>query len=142
MTICPRSNKLRALIIMTAAFIFAAAVLCGCIQESSSPGGQAVKSQLSDARPADKDAPENGLLVEGAALFSKLCTSCHGTAGNGRGSRKGPSLQRPEFSYGRTPAAITQSIRDGRAGGMPSFGHVFSPRQLEALSMYVLSLKK
>ena len=124
------------------AFIFAAALLYGCIQESSPPGGQAVKSQPSAARPADKAAPESGLLVEGAALFSKLCTSCHGTGGNGLGSSRGPSLQRPELTYGRTPSSVTQSIRDGRPGGMPSFGHVFSPRQLEALSAYVLSLKK
>ena len=124
------------------AVILAAALLSGCIQESSPTAGQAGRSQQPDVKAVGKTAPEVNLLADGAALFAKLCSSCHGTAGNGRGSRKGPSLQRPEFSYGRTPAAITQSIRDGRPGGMPSFGHVFSPRQLEALSMYVLSLKK
>ena len=66
MTTCLRSNKLRALIIMIA-FIFAAALLYGCIQESSPPGGQAVKSQLSAARPAEKAAPEGDLLAEGAS---------------------------------------------------------------------------
>lgn len=116
--------------------------LTGCIQESSQPNSNSVKKQLPDNKTTDKALPERSLMAEGADLFTKFCTSCHGTAGNGRGSRSGPSLQRPELSYGRTPAAITQSIRDGRPGGMPAFGHVFTPRQLEALSTYVLSLKK
>ena len=124
------------------AVILAAALLSGCIQESSPTAGQAGKSQQPDVKAVGKTVPEVNLLADGAALFAKLCSSCHGTAGNGRGSRSGPSLQRPEFSYGRTPAAITQSIRDGRPGGMPAFGHVFTPRQLEALTMYILSLKK
>jgi len=124
------------------AVIFAAVLLSGCIQESSQPGGQPGKGQPSDVKPTDKALPEGNLLAEGATLFAKFCTSCHGTGGNGRGSKSGPSLQRPELSYGRDPAAITQSIRDGRPGGMPSFGHVFTPRQLEALTTYILSLKK
>jgi cytochrome c oxidase cbb3-type subunit 3 len=124
------------------AVIVAAVLLSGCIQESSQPGGQAGTGQPSAVKPADKALPEGNLLAEGAALFAKLCTSCHGTAGNGRGNMGGPSLQRPEFSYGRNPAAITQSIRDGRPGGMPSFSHVFTPRQLDALTTYILSLRK
>jgi len=122
--------------------IAAIALLIGCIQESNPTTGQAGKSQLPDVKATEKAGPEGNPLAEGAGLFAKLCTSCHGTAGNGRGSSGGPSLQRPEFTYGRTSAAITQSIRDGRPGGMPAFGHVFTPRQLEALTTYVLSLMK
>jgi cytochrome c oxidase cbb3-type subunit 3 len=116
--------------------------LFGCIQEASQPASNAAKGKLPDGKTTDKAQPEGNLLAEGADLFTKFCISCHGTAGNGRGSRSGPSLQRPELTYGRTPAAITQSIREGRPGGMPAFGHVFTPRQLEALSTYILSLKK
>jgi len=139
--LCKCRNGLTMLILKTVV-ITAAVLLFGCIQESSPPAGQAGKSQLPGSTPTDKALPEANLLTEGATLFAKLCTSCHGTAGNGRGSRGGPSLQRSELSYGRNPAAITQSIRDGRPGGMPSFGHVFTPRQLEALTTYILSLKK
>jgi len=124
------------------AVILAAALLSGCIPESSPTAGKAGKSQQTDVKTVGKTLPEVNLLAEGAALFAKLCSSCHGTAGNGRGSRGGPSLQRAEFSYTRTPEAITQSIRDGRPGGMPAFGHVFTPQQLEAMTMYILSLKK
>jgi mono/diheme cytochrome c family protein len=136
-----RRNRLKVRI-CTTAVIFAAVLLSGCIPESSQPAGQPGKGQPSDVKPTDKALPQGPLLAEGATLFAKLCTSCHGTAGNGRGSKSGPSLQRSELSYGSTPAAITQSIRDGRPGGMPSFGHVFTSRQLEALSLYVLSLKR
>jgi cytochrome c oxidase cbb3-type subunit 3 len=122
--------------------MFAAFPLSGCIQESSQPVDHTAKNQLPDAKATGKALPEEDLLAEGARLFAKLCTSCHGTAGNGRGSRSGPSLQRPELTYGRTPAAIIQSIRDGRPGGMPAFGHVFTPRQLEALNVYIQSVKR
>ena len=124
------------------AVILANALLSGCIQENSPTAGQAGKSQQQDVNAVGKPVPEVNLLADGAALFAKLCSSCHGTSGNGRGSRGGPSLQRAEFSYTRTPEAITQSIRDGRPGGMPAFGHVFTHQQLEALTMYILSLKK
>lgn len=123
--------------IMSAAFS-----LSGCIQESSQTGNHAGNRQLPDVKATGKVLPDGNLLAEGAELFAKLCTSCHGTAGNGRGSKSGPSLQRPELTYGRDSTAITQSIRDGRPGGMPAFGHVFTPRQLEALSRYIQSLKK
>lgn len=134
-------NRLMMLLRMTVAFS-AALVLSGCIQENSQQGNQAGKGQLPDVAATDKAPTEDSVLAEGARLFAELCVSCHGAAGNGRGSRGGPSLQRPEFTYGRTSAAITQSIRDGRPGGMPAFGHVFTPRQLEALSRYIQSLKK
>jgi mono/diheme cytochrome c family protein len=79
-------------------------------------------------------APSDPLLAEGAELFKQFCVPCHGPQGNGKGSRRGPSLQAPSLQYGRTPAGISGSIRDGRPGGMPSFSHVVTPRQLEALT--------
>lgn len=126
----------------TTAVIAALAVLPGCNKENGQTDSQTGKSQPADGRTAEKTLPEDSLLTEGAKLFAQFCVSCHGSAGNGRGSRNGPSLQRPELTYGRNVAAITQSIRNGRPGGMPAFGHVFTPRQLEALSTYLLSLKK
>jgi len=114
----------------------------GCSKESAPPALQPVPAQSSSAGTTGTASHEAKLFAEGEAIFNKMCKSCHGSRGNGRGSRSGPSLQRPELTYGRTPEAITQSIRDGRPGGMPSFSHVFSPRQLEALSAYVMTLKK
>lgn len=112
----------------------------GCSQEPLPTQTQPPKPTAT----ATAQVPDSGdleRLREGAEIFSRLCSSCHGRAGNGRGSRKGPSLQRPELTYGNTREAIIESIRDGRPGGMPPYGHVFDQSQLEALSLYILSLK-
>lgn len=104
-------------------------LLAACSVESPAPGKTVAP------------APADPLLAEGAGLFKQFCSQCHGPQGNGKGSRGGPSLQAAALKYGRTPAGISGSIRDGRPGGMPSFSHVVTPRQLEALTAYVLSLK-
>jgi cytochrome c oxidase cbb3-type subunit 3 len=66
---------------------------------------------------------------------------CHGNEGNGFGSRRGPSLKRQEYKYGRTREAVMESIRHGRPKGMPAYGKLFTEEQLEALTSYVLTLK-
>lgn len=129
----------RTALITALSVIALAAVLTGCIQESQPTGGKAQKGTPPEAGNGEKGASS---IAEGAALFSRMCVPCHGTAGNGRGSRNGPSLQRPEFTHGSSREAIMQSIRDGRPGGMPSFGHVFTAEQLDAVVRYVQSLKK
>ncbi|SDM34971.1 cytochrome c oxidase, cbb3-type, subunit III [Geoalkalibacter ferrihydriticus] len=80
------------------------------------------------------------LLKIGEEVFNRMCAVCHGTRGSGRGTRPGPSLQRADFDYGRTPEAVKMSIRDGRPGGMPFFHHALSDEELEAVTLYVLSL--
>lgn len=113
----------------------------GCSKESAPPIMNPPAAQTPSVGKAGTATPESILIVEGEAIFNKTCKSCHGPRGNGW-ARSGPSLQRAELRYGRTPEAIIQSIRDGRPKGMPSFKQVFSPRQLEAVSSYVISLKK
>jgi len=107
--------------------LFAAAIIAigigvtGCSKESSPP--------ISQPGTAGIVSPESSLIAEGEAIFKNMCKSCHGSQGNGFGSSSsGPSLQRTEFTYGRTREAIAQNIHGGRPGDMPSFSHVFSPR--------------
>lgn len=114
----------------------------GCSQEPHSAQSQQPKPTPTASAQAPVDSDKLERRRQGAELFSRACTSCHGRAGNGRGSRKGPSLQRPELTYGNTQEAIIESIRDGRPGGMPAYGQVFDQSQLEALSLYILSLKQ
>jgi mono/diheme cytochrome c family protein len=114
-------------------------LLAACSVESPPPGKAVSSSKTPTA--AGGGAPADPLVAEGAELFKQFCVQCHGPQGNGKGSRKGPSLQAPALKYGRTPAGIGSSIRDGRPEGMPSFSHVVTPRQLEALTAYVMSLK-
>ena len=132
-------GQTRAALVTALAVIALAAGLSGCIQESPPTGANDRKGTPPASGSAETGAAP---LAEGAALFSRMCVPCHGTAGNGRGSRSGPSLQRPELTHGSSREAIMQSIRDGRPGGMPSFGHVLTTDQLEALVRYVQSLRK
>lgn len=90
---------------------------------------------------AKTETADQGLLATGYSLFHKACQTCHGNEGNGKGSRKGPSLQRSEYTYGRSREAVMESIRNGRPNGMPAVGHLYSQSDLEALTTYVLSLK-
>jgi len=129
----------RTALITALAVIALTAGLPGCIQESQPTGANARKGTPPAAGSGEAGAAP---LTEGETIFRQMCVSCHGTAGNGRGSRSGPSLQRPELTHGSSRDAIMQSIRDGRPGGMPSFGHVLNPAQLESLATYVQGLKK
>jgi cytochrome c oxidase cbb3-type subunit 3 len=124
-----------------AALFFAAAftaLLTGCIGKDEPAGAKTPQSQAAAAAPA---AGGQDLFAAGYAIFNRTCRVCHGPTGNGQGSRKGPSLQRSEYTYGRSRDAVMASIRNGRPNGMPAFSHVFSPEELEALVTYVLTLK-
>jgi cytochrome c oxidase cbb3-type subunit 3 len=112
--------------------------LAGCSRGGEPAGG---KPQQAAGPVAKQGSAEQNQYAAGYALFSKTCRVCHGNEGNGRGSRKGPSLQRGEYTYGRTREAVLESIRNGRPNGMPAYGKVFSQEQLDALATYVLTLK-
>ncbi len=67
-------------------------------------------------------------------LYDKNCASCHGAEGGGG---IGPSLKDKKYKYGRSLDAITESIANGRPGGMPAFGNQFSQKQIESLAAFV-----
>jgi cytochrome c oxidase cbb3-type subunit 3 len=134
----PKNRKL----LLTVAIIAALTGVTGCSKESSPPAPQPGSAKAPVADTAATASPEARLIAAGEEIFKQMCKSCHGSRGNGLGNSRGPSLQRTEFTYGRTLEAVTQSIRDGRPGGMPSFSHVFTPEKLAAISSYVLSIKK
>ena len=78
---------------------------------------------------------------DGAAVFDKLCTSCHGPDG-----RPPPSmvarlgvrdLTEPEFRARVTPALVEHQVRGGsKSKLMPSFEGVISDAQIAAVSAY------
>jgi cytochrome c oxidase cbb3-type subunit 3 len=53
----------------------------------------------------------------------------------------GPDLTGKEFKYGKTEAILTETISNGRPGGMPAFGNELSHEKIEGLAQYILSLK-
>jgi cytochrome c oxidase cbb3-type subunit 3 len=84
-----------------------------------------------------KEGKAEDYLAMGKAEYAAKCASCHGADGKGT---IGPDLTRKEYKYGRTQAAVTESIGNGRPGGMPAFGKELSHEKLEGLVHYVMSL--
>jgi cbb3-type cytochrome c oxidase subunit III len=113
-------------------------ILCvvGC-SEQAPTGDRSMKTASTDGTEGSQEKTE---LQQGKALFDRMCATCHGPRGNGGGTRRGPSLQRDEFTYGRDFDSIKKSIHDGRPDGMPFFHHALSAEELEAVTNYVLSL--
>ncbi|NIQ96519.1 MAG: cytochrome c, partial [Desulfuromonadales bacterium] len=83
----------------------------------------------------EKDEKDGAMDMEAAQqLYDKNCASCHGAEGGGG---IGPSLKDKKYKYGRSLDAITESIANGRPGGMPAFGNQFSQKQIESLAAFV-----
>lgn len=127
--------KIVALFIVTLVALIGA----GCAEKDQSSGSKPVPGTVSTEKPGVKS---NVVPQTGYSLFHRSCFTCHGNEGNGFGSRRGPSLKRQEYKYGRTREAVMESIRNGRPKGMPAYGKFFTEEQLEALTSYVLSLNR
>ena len=80
-----------------------------------------------------------GDVAAGKALFTgKLgCYGCHGQAGGGG---MGPSLADKTWIYGGDAATISETIHNGRSGGMPAFGGQASEQEITDVVAFVLSL--
>ncbi|HIJ88182.1 MAG TPA: c-type cytochrome [Desulfuromonadales bacterium] len=117
-----------------------AAVLTWVVAGCTGKEQPAVSTPQPGKIPATTSGTASTAAPTGYSLFHRACHTCHGNEGNGFGSRKGPSLKRPDYKYGRTREAVMESIRNGRPKGMPAVGHLYSQEDLEALTSYVLSL--
>lgn len=85
-----------------------------------------------------------GGSVDGAELFAKLCSGCHGPTGKPPPQmelRLGVrDLTAPEMRAKITPELVEQQVRRGSQNGlMPAFQDLLKPAQLKALSEYVAS---
>jgi cytochrome c oxidase cbb3-type subunit 3 len=106
----------------------------------------AKQDKLASSQPTEGKTPtavvhQEGKREEYIALgkkeFSERCATCHGPDAKGG---IGPDLTRKEFKFGKTEQAITTSITEGRAGGMPTFKNDLPHEKVEGLVMYILSL--
>ncbi len=79
-----------------------------------------------------------GAIAEGHKLFIAMnCAGCHGYDATGG---MGPDLTDPYWRYGGTPAAIYQSIFEGRPQGMPAWGRALPPQQIWKIVAFVETL--
>jgi cbb3-type cytochrome c oxidase subunit III len=78
-------------------------------------------------------------LNRGAENFKKYCVSCHGVHGQGV---VGPNLTDDYWIHGGSVKNVFATIKLGvPAKGMISWGLVFTPKQIQELASYVLSLR-
>jgi putative heme-binding domain-containing protein len=80
-------------------------------------------------------AQEQADVDAGAKLFSTACRVCHGEAGVGN---RAPALRGPRLTHDY----VRKMIIDGKAGTMmPKFGTSFTPRQVNQLASYIVTLQ-
>jgi len=84
-----------------------------------------------------KEGKREDYLALGKKEFAERCASCHGTDARGG---IGPDLTRKEFKFGKSDKTVTESISEGRPGGMPAFKNDLSHEKIEGLTQYILSL--
>ena len=98
--------------------------------------------QKEKASPGTAAEPKSGdvaaYIASGKKIFTERCVACHGADAKGG---IGPDLTRATYKFGKSEAAILESITNGRPAGMPGFGKELGHEQLEGVVKYLLSLK-
>jgi cytochrome c553 len=104
------------------------------IQQEPAPAAQ----PTGDASQAPA-AAASGDPAAGEALFVGAlgCVGCHGEGGAGG---VGPSLTDSEWIYGGDEASLTETLVNGRPGGMPAFGAQASEEDIANVVAYIMSL--
>lgn len=78
-------------------------------------------------------------LDAGKAAFTANCAACHGAAGGGV---IGPNLTDDAWLHGGQPGEIHKTVVEGvPTKGMPAWGKMLKPDQVDAVVAYVMSLR-
>jgi cytochrome c oxidase cbb3-type subunit III len=84
----------------------------------------------------------DAMAMRGKAIFDEKgsCYDCHDPEGVGDPSIGSTNLTKPSlYLYGSTREAIFASLKEGRAGVMPSFQGKLRPEEVKAIAVYVFS---
>lgn len=92
-------------------------------------------------------------LQIGKQVFQSYCAGCHGDTGQGDGFNSfnldphPRDLSDPVFQKGKSNADLTDAVRRGGAGVglsslMPPWGHTLDARHIDAVVLYVRSLRR
>lgn len=71
--------------------------------------------------------------------YAETCIACHGPDATGNPLLGAPDLTAGVYLYGRDPAAVRQTITDGRQGQMPAFGERLDATQIKLLTVWLRS---
>jgi cytochrome c oxidase cbb3-type subunit 3 len=78
----------------------------------------------------------------GKALFTTMCTACHGADGKGNPIVGGPNLTDNIWLYGGSVNDIRETITNGRTNHMPAHLERLGDTKVRLLAAYVLSLSR
>lgn len=83
----------------------------------------------------------------GETVFTTNCVACHGADGKGNQLVGAPNLTDDIWLYGAAtpeelPATLRQTVRNGRAGVMPTHAETLKPERIHLLAAYVYSLSQ
>jgi mono/diheme cytochrome c family protein len=107
-------------------------------------------------RPAEPVAPPRGSLYEvqiGKQVYQQYCVGCHGDTGAGDGFNAfnldphPRDLGDPAFQKSKSNADLADAVRRGGAGVglsslMPPWGKTLDARRVDAVVLYVRSLRR
>lgn len=102
-------------------------------------GVRQVASYVRTLSQLPTDANEASLEA-GAAIFSNVCSVCHGPDGKGNQTLGAPNLTSNVWLYGSDQAQLEYTIRKGRNGVMPAWLDILGEHQIHLLTAYVYSL--
>lgn len=102
------------------------------LREKAEPAGVITDSSLALL------AGNAATLEQGKQVFTTYCAACHRADGGGQ---IGPNLTDDSWIHGGSPSSIRATINDGvLAKGMPEWGKVLKPDEVNAVAVYVGSL--
>lgn len=78
--------------------------------------------------------------AKGKQPFETVCGACHGPDGKGNLAIGAPNLTDKTWLYGRTEAAISETINKGRNGVMPAWKGKLDDAKVHLLTAYVWGL--
>jgi cbb3-type cytochrome c oxidase subunit III len=78
--------------------------------------------------------------ADGAAIFKKNCTMCHGADGKGYSALKTPNFTDPKWQSSKKDNEIREVIKNGKKGtAMAPFGEKLKDEEISAVIAYIRS---
>lgn len=112
------------------------------LQKKKARQEQLESAQKSAVATPEKTSHKEGDVADYIAIgkkeYTDRCAACHGVEGKGG---IGSDLTAPTYKYGKSAAAVKETLAEGRPSGMPGFKNDLSHEKMEAVVRFVLSLK-
>jgi mono/diheme cytochrome c family protein/rhodanese-related sulfurtransferase len=141
--------RARALFVLTLSF-----AVCGCSHSQQEQASQPAKpaqpaAATAAAKPAAAPAPAapTASVEQGAAVYARICSVCHGPGGEGYKADQAPALYHPDFLASVSDAYLRDAIHNGRRGSTMSAwsmqrGGPLTDRDIDSLIALMRSWQK